>query len=101
MFGRDVSQIPCFRNSFMYGIGGGVAIGIATFLGTSRTRLSTHVGFGTFFTGTLGYWLVCRYVIQEFTIMKYLWLKILIFILYATLPCKGINGLKNVLSINS
>ncbi|XP_036323537.1 cytochrome c oxidase assembly protein COX20, mitochondrial isoform X1 [Rhagoletis pomonella] len=61
VFGRDVSQIPCFRNSFLYGIGGGVAIGVATFLGTSRTRLSTHVGFGCFFTGTLTYWLVCRY----------------------------------------
>ncbi|XP_011205277.2 cytochrome c oxidase assembly protein COX20, mitochondrial [Bactrocera dorsalis] len=61
VFGRDVSQIPCFRNSYLYGIGGGVAVGIATFLGTSRTRLSTHVGFGTFFTSTLGYWLVCRY----------------------------------------
>ncbi|CAD6993938.1 cytochrome c oxidase protein 20 homolog [Ceratitis capitata] len=61
VFGRDVSQIPCFRNSFLYGIGGGVALGIATFLGTSRTRLSTHVGFGTFFTGTFTYWIVCRY----------------------------------------
>ena len=23
IFGRDVSEIPCFRNSFLYGIGGG------------------------------------------------------------------------------
>ncbi|XP_053953010.1 cytochrome c oxidase assembly protein COX20, mitochondrial [Anastrepha ludens] len=61
VFGRDVSQIPCFRNSFLYGISGGIAVGLGTFLGTSRTRLSTHVGFSSFFIGTLGYWLVCRY----------------------------------------
>ncbi|XP_067627995.1 cytochrome c oxidase assembly protein COX20, mitochondrial [Eurosta solidaginis] len=61
IFGHDVSQIPCFRNSFLYGIGGGMGMGVLTFLGTSRTRLSTHVAFGSFFFGTMGYWLVCRY----------------------------------------
>lgn len=28
LFGRDVSEIPCFRNSFLYGIGGGVGTGL-------------------------------------------------------------------------
>lgn len=28
LFGRDVSEIPCFRNSFLYGIGGGVGMGL-------------------------------------------------------------------------
>ncbi|XP_013106970.1 cytochrome c oxidase assembly protein COX20, mitochondrial [Stomoxys calcitrans] len=61
LFGRDVSQIPCFRSSFMYGISGGVGIGLLTFLATSRTKFSTHVGFGTFFCGTIAYWSWCRY----------------------------------------
>ncbi|EDW24873.1 GL24382 [Drosophila persimilis] len=61
IFGRDVAQIPCFRNSFLYGISGGIGIGLLTFLGTSRTHLSTHVGFGSFFCGTIVYWMSCRY----------------------------------------
>lgn len=61
LFGRDISQIPCFRNSFLYGIGGGIGIGLLTFLGTSRTTFSTHVGFGTFFCGTIAYWSWCRW----------------------------------------
>ncbi|XP_023299268.2 cytochrome c oxidase assembly protein COX20, mitochondrial [Lucilia cuprina] len=61
LFGRDISQIPCFRSSFLYGISGGVGIGLLTFLGTSRTTFSTHVGFGTFFCGTIAYWGWCRY----------------------------------------
>lgn len=28
VFGRDVANIPCFRNSFLYGIGSGIGIGI-------------------------------------------------------------------------
>ncbi|KAH8417650.1 hypothetical protein KR222_003615, partial [Zaprionus bogoriensis] len=61
IFGRDVSQIPCFRNSFLYGISGGIGVGVLTFLGTSRPHLSTHVGFGSFMCGTMVYWMACRY----------------------------------------
>ncbi|XP_055375625.1 cytochrome c oxidase assembly protein COX20, mitochondrial [Condylostylus longicornis] len=61
IFGRDVQQIPCFRNSFLYGISGGIGVGILTFLGTSRAKLATHVGFSTFFCSTLIYWFTCRY----------------------------------------
>ncbi|XP_055681791.1 cytochrome c oxidase assembly protein COX20, mitochondrial [Lutzomyia longipalpis] len=61
IFGRDVSQIPCFRSSFLYGISGGIAGGFATFLLTSRTRLSSHVGMATFCLTTLSYWSHCRY----------------------------------------
>ncbi|GAB0094387.1 Cytochrome c oxidase assembly protein COX20, mitochondrial [Sergentomyia squamirostris] len=61
IFGRDISQIPCFRSSFLYGISGGIAGGFATFLFTSRTRLSSHVGMATFCFTTLAYWTQCRY----------------------------------------
>ncbi|XP_030370462.1 cytochrome c oxidase assembly protein COX20, mitochondrial [Scaptodrosophila lebanonensis] len=61
IFGRDIAQIPCFRNSFLYGISGGIGIGLLTFLGTSRPHFSTHVGFGSFFCGTIVYWFGCRY----------------------------------------
>ncbi|XP_055712754.1 cytochrome c oxidase assembly protein COX20, mitochondrial [Phlebotomus papatasi] len=61
IFGRDVSQIPCFRQSFLYGISGGIAAGFATFLFTSRTRLSSHAAVAFFCFTTLGYWSQCRY----------------------------------------
>lgn len=60
LFGRDVSKIPCFRNSFLYGIGGGFAGGLLTFLLTSRPQLSTHSAMGVFTCVTFGYWAQCR-----------------------------------------
>uniref|UniRef100_A0A6M2DHB3 Cytochrome c oxidase assembly protein COX20, mitochondrial n=1 Tax=Xenopsylla cheopis TaxID=163159 RepID=A0A6M2DHB3_XENCH len=61
IFGTDVAQIPCFRNSFLYGISSGIAGGLVTFLGTSRPQFSTHCGFGTFMVTTLCYWFYCSY----------------------------------------
>lgn len=60
IFGRDVAQIPCFRNSFLYGISGGIGVGVLAFLATSRSRLATNIGFATFFCGTIAYWFNCR-----------------------------------------
>ncbi|XP_058453371.1 cytochrome c oxidase assembly protein COX20, mitochondrial [Malaya genurostris] len=61
LFGRDLSQIPCFRNSFLYGISFGVLGGFAAFMKTSRPQLSSHIGFGTFMGSTLCYFVACRY----------------------------------------
>lgn len=61
IFGRNVAEIPCFRNSFLYGLSGGVGIGFCTFLGTSRPMLSSHTGFGSFMVITMSYWCFCRY----------------------------------------
>lgn len=61
IFGRNVAEIPCFRSSFLYGIGGGFVGGAVSFLATSRTALSTNIGFATFFCGTIFYWVSCRY----------------------------------------
>ncbi|KAL7043681.1 hypothetical protein ACKWTF_001622 [Chironomus riparius] len=61
VLGRDVSEIPCFRNSFLYGISGGFGTGLGTFMFTSRTKLSMHVAYGTFIATTVSYWFYCRY----------------------------------------
>ncbi|EDS42572.1 lethal 87Df [Culex quinquefasciatus] len=61
LFGRDLSQMPCFRNSFLYGISLGMAVGFLAFMKTSRPQMSTHIGFGTFVGTTLCYWFPCRY----------------------------------------
>jgi cytochrome c oxidase assembly protein subunit 20 len=77
IFGRNVSEMPCFRNSFLYGIGSGLGMGlgkfcqliynpiiyddvIGTFMYTSRPAFSSHVAYGTFFSTTLFYWFYCR-----------------------------------------
>ncbi|XP_072939272.1 cytochrome c oxidase assembly protein COX20, mitochondrial [Epargyreus clarus] len=60
IFGRDVSKIPCFRESFLYGVASGVGCGLASFIKTSKPMLSQHVGMGTFAITTLLYWSYCR-----------------------------------------
>jgi len=59
--GKDVSKIPCFRDSYLYGIIGGFTMGIGYFLFTSRTSRATHVGAGSFVLITTGFWAFCRY----------------------------------------
>lgn len=61
LFGRDISEIPCFRNSFLYGASGGVVGGLAYFLFTSKTRQACHAAVSSFSIITLGYWFYCRY----------------------------------------
>uniref|UniRef100_U5ESX7 Cytochrome c oxidase assembly protein COX20, mitochondrial n=1 Tax=Corethrella appendiculata TaxID=1370023 RepID=U5ESX7_9DIPT len=61
LYGRDVTKIPCFKDSFFYGISTGIAVGFLAFMKTSRPQLATHIGFGTFFATTVGYWFPCRY----------------------------------------
>ncbi|VVC37429.1 FAM36A,Cox20/FAM36A [Cinara cedri] len=61
LFGRDLSKIPCFRNSYLYGIIGGFAVGIGHFMFTSKVTKSTHIGFGSFIVLSSAYWSLCRY----------------------------------------
>ncbi|CAH3867848.1 cytochrome c oxidase assembly protein COX20, mitochondrial [Pieris brassicae] len=61
LFGRDLSKIPCFRESFFYGIVSGVGVGFGSFMKTSKPMLSQHIGFGTFTMTTLIYWSYCRW----------------------------------------
>ncbi|XP_030755489.1 cytochrome c oxidase assembly protein COX20, mitochondrial [Sitophilus oryzae] len=68
IFGRDVSKIPCFRNSFLYGIGGGVLLGLTHFLFTSKAVKSVNYSVYSFSIITLGYWIQCRY---EYTKTKF------------------------------
>uniref|UniRef100_A0A6P7GMF5 Cytochrome c oxidase assembly protein COX20, mitochondrial n=1 Tax=Diabrotica virgifera virgifera TaxID=50390 RepID=A0A6P7GMF5_DIAVI len=61
IFGRDVSKIPCFRNSLLYGIGGGLFCGLFRFMFTSHTLKSVNFSVYSFSFITLGYWIQCRY----------------------------------------
>lgn len=61
IFGRDVSKIPCFRNSFLYGTLSGLGSGLVFFLFTSRVKASTDFSVATFAVVTMSYWFTCRY----------------------------------------
>ncbi|XP_077024628.1 cytochrome c oxidase assembly protein COX20, mitochondrial [Tamandua tetradactyla] len=57
----DVENIPCARDSILYGSLGSVVTGFGHFLLTSRIRRSCDVGVGGFILVTLGCWFHCRY----------------------------------------
>ena len=61
LFGRDLSKIPCFRTSFMYGIMGGMGTGMLYFLKTSNIRTAPHVAFVSYMAITAIAWGFCRY----------------------------------------
>ncbi|KAK0180633.1 hypothetical protein PV327_002996 [Microctonus hyperodae] len=61
IFGRDVSKIPCFKYSWIYGITSGIGAGLLTFMFTSRPQLASHTMVGTICTVTLTYFGFCRY----------------------------------------
>nr|XP_040134464.1 cytochrome c oxidase assembly protein COX20, mitochondrial [Ictidomys tridecemlineatus] len=57
----DVENIPCARDSILYGSFGSVVAGLGHFLLTSRIRRSCDVAVGGFILVTLGCWFPCRY----------------------------------------
>ncbi|KAG5888298.1 hypothetical protein JTB14_006683 [Gonioctena quinquepunctata] len=61
LFGRDISKIPCFRNSLLYGIGGGLSFGLARFMFTSQSLKSVNFAVYSFSLITMAYWIQCRY----------------------------------------
>ncbi|CAH1979815.1 unnamed protein product [Acanthoscelides obtectus] len=65
IFGRDISKIPCFRNSLLYGIGGGIAFGLARFMITSQPLRSTNFAVYSFSLVTIAYWIQCRYTYSK------------------------------------
>lgn len=61
LFGRDVSKIPCFRNTLLYGISGGLGMGLGYFLFTSKVHSSCNFAVLSYFLIATGYWIHCRY----------------------------------------
>ena len=52
--GRNLAAIPCFRDTFMYSIGSGCAVGIVYNLATSKAPWK--LAFGTYAAVTFLYW---------------------------------------------
>ncbi|KAL7648551.1 UNVERIFIED_CONTAM: hypothetical protein RMT77_000457 [Armadillidium vulgare] len=59
--GRDVSKIPCFRNTFLYSLSSGLGVGLIYFMFTSKVQQSYRFGFAAYVITTMGYWSHCRY----------------------------------------
>lgn len=68
LFGRDLTKIPCFRNTFLYSISSYIGVGLLTFLFTSRPTFSSHCGFASFVLISFGYYGTCTY---NFSKQKY------------------------------
>ncbi|KAJ8668184.1 hypothetical protein QAD02_009847 [Eretmocerus hayati] len=68
IFGRDITKIPCYRSSFLYGSSSYVGVGLITFLLTSKPGFSSHCGFGAFMLVTFGYynWCIYKFAQQKF-----------------------------------
>ena len=60
-FGRRLTDIPCFRESYLTGILSGLGVGLGYFLFTSRVRRSCDVAVYSFAAITTGSWCYCRY----------------------------------------
>jgi len=58
-FGTNLAEIPCFRNSLMYGIGAGTVVGVTYNLALSRNP--AKIAFATYGLVTFGYFIQCRY----------------------------------------
>jgi len=57
---KNVGNIPCGRDSLLYGIGGGVGIGCLRFLGSSNPRIAGNWAVGSFMVIALYQWETCR-----------------------------------------
>ncbi|XP_068925254.1 cytochrome c oxidase assembly protein COX20, mitochondrial [Petaurus breviceps papuanus] len=57
----DIQNVPCARDSVLYGSLGSVLAGFGHFLFTSRLRRSCDIAVAVFILGTLGCWFPCRY----------------------------------------
>jgi len=68
VFGKDLGAIPCFRNSFLYGLSGGFGAGIMHFAFSSRVRNATRFGFWSYIGITSVYWVYCRY---DYSVTKF------------------------------
>ncbi|XP_020787947.1 cytochrome c oxidase assembly protein COX20, mitochondrial [Boleophthalmus pectinirostris] len=66
----DIQNVPCARESLLYGTGGALAAGLLHFLATSRVRRSYDVGFAGFFVTTLGSWFYCRLNNAKFRVQE-------------------------------
>ncbi|XP_013799425.1 cytochrome c oxidase assembly protein COX20, mitochondrial isoform X2 [Apteryx mantelli] len=57
----DVKNVPCARESVLYGSLGSLVLGLGHFLATSRVRRSCDFAVGGFIFTMLGCWFYCRY----------------------------------------
>ncbi|XP_027309654.1 cytochrome c oxidase assembly protein COX20, mitochondrial isoform X2 [Anas platyrhynchos] len=66
----DVKNVPCARESVLYGSVGSLVVGLGHFLATSRVKRSCDFAVGGFICTMLGYWFYCRYILAKHRIRQ-------------------------------
>ncbi|XP_040406515.1 cytochrome c oxidase assembly protein COX20, mitochondrial [Cygnus olor] len=66
----DVKNVPCARESVLYGSVGSLVLGLGHFLATSRVKRSCDFAVGGFICTMLGYWFYCRYNLAKHRIRQ-------------------------------
>ncbi|KAH6912606.1 hypothetical protein BKA70DRAFT_1422180 [Coprinopsis sp. MPI-PUGE-AT-0042] len=61
---RHITEVPCARNSLLYGISGGVGIGFVRAL-SAAPMVAGHWAVGTFALVSLGSWHLCQKQFQD------------------------------------
>jgi len=64
-FIKRTFMIPCMKQSWMYGISGGLASGLGYFLFTSNVKRAKWVGLGGMYAVIIGTWITCRYSLHQ------------------------------------
>ncbi|XAO23318.1 hypothetical protein I312_102096 [Cryptococcus bacillisporus CA1280] len=57
---ENIGQIPCARNSLLYGIAGGVGVGAVRFLGSRKPWLAANWAVGSFIAISIFQWETCN-----------------------------------------
>eukprot|EP00112_Aurelia_sp_Birch-Aquarium-sp1_P021897 Seg6.4 transcript_id=Seg6.4/GoldUCD/mRNA.D3Y31 product="Cytochrome c oxidase assembly protein COX20 mitochondrial" protein_id=Seg6.4/GoldUCD/D3Y31 len=60
-FKEFLETTPCARNSLLYGVAGGMATGVGTFMFTKHIRRSCDFTVVAFVAVAIGSWEICRY----------------------------------------
>ncbi|ORZ38250.1 hypothetical protein BCR44DRAFT_34060 [Catenaria anguillulae PL171] len=62
---KNIGQVPCARNSFLYGIGSGVGAGALRFAFKGHVLSASNWAVATFCLVSAGSWEVCRYQMKK------------------------------------
>ncbi|KAI8049194.1 hypothetical protein BDF22DRAFT_193206 [Syncephalis plumigaleata] len=58
---RNIGKVPCGRDSLLYGIGGGLAVGAGRFIVKRKAMTASNWAVGAFAIISIGCWEWCNY----------------------------------------
>ncbi|KAI9592794.1 hypothetical protein BDF19DRAFT_450132 [Syncephalis fuscata] len=58
---RNIGKVPCARDSLLYGIGGGIAVGAGRFITSRKALTASNWAVGAFALISIGCWEWCHF----------------------------------------